>query len=212
MQTFFNKYKKNYFSQNGEDGIIEEALKRIQPSFPKHMEMPLDETSEPKEIQTLQCAEFGAADGIWCSNTRALVEKGWDAFLYDSSPRGDVKYGNIDSSNVNYFIPDDVNLLSIDVDGDDFFIWEAYKGKPAIVIIEINSSIPPKSERAINGNHDGCGYRQMVMLGIKKEYFVLCHTGNIIFVHSAYKELFPEIVGNPLEDVENFFNSSWLKK
>lgn len=199
MLSFAKQYGKDIHSQNNEDGIIEEILSRI-------------DLQSPYKDQPLTCSEFGAADGFYCSNTRALIEKGWQGFLYDTHPSGDVKFGNIDASNVNYFIPDDINVLSIDVDGDDYFIWKAYKGTPAIVVIEINSSIPPNVDRPINTKADGCGYRQMVELGINKNYFIACHTGNLIFVRSEYKNLFPEIAGNPLTDTENYFNSSWLKK
>ena len=46
----FDKFKKNVFSQNGEDGIIEELIKRL-------------------EIKNLEVCEFGAWDGKLYSNT-----------------------------------------------------------------------------------------------------------------------------------------------
>ena len=157
------------------------------------------------------CVEFGAADGVWLSNTRALIEKGWDSILYDIDPKGDVKYCLITSGNVNDVIPPNINLLSIDVDGDDFYIWKVYKGTPEIVIIEINSSIPPDEERAINIDIIGCGYQQMVKLGLSKDYFLVCHTGNLVFVRKEFKPLFPEITGDPLIETDKYFNKSWLK-
>ena len=53
----FNKYKKNYFSESGEDGVILELLKRIKLSKRK-----------------LWCCEFGAWDGVRGSNTFHLVK------------------------------------------------------------------------------------------------------------------------------------------
>ena len=53
----FLKYKKNFYSQNGEDGIILEVLKRLK--------------IKNKE---LWCCEFGAWDGIHGSNTFNLVK------------------------------------------------------------------------------------------------------------------------------------------
>ena len=54
---FLNKYKKNYYSQNGEDGIIKEILKRTRIHNKKNK----------------WCCEFGAWDGKHGSNTYNLV-------------------------------------------------------------------------------------------------------------------------------------------
>jgi hypothetical protein len=53
------KYKKNIFSQSGEDGIIKEVFKRLEISNVK-----LDKN----------CYEFGAWDGIHLSNTYNLIK------------------------------------------------------------------------------------------------------------------------------------------
>ena len=51
------KYKKNFFSQNGEDGIIEKILEDLNIK------------------ENLYVCEFGAWDGIFLSNTFNLVHK-----------------------------------------------------------------------------------------------------------------------------------------
>ena len=53
------EFKKNVYSQNGEDGIIQEIINRLN-LFEKN---------------NLWCCEFGAWDGKHSSNTFALVEK-----------------------------------------------------------------------------------------------------------------------------------------
>ena len=52
----FEKFKKNIYSQNGEDGIIEEILKRLAKSLDKNF------------------CEFGAWDGIHLSNCYNLIQ------------------------------------------------------------------------------------------------------------------------------------------
>ena len=54
----FNKYKKNYYSQAGEDGVLLELLKRL----------------KIKKNQLNWCCEFGAWDGVHGSNTFNLVK------------------------------------------------------------------------------------------------------------------------------------------
>ena len=52
------KYRKNFYSQNGEDSVIAQILKEIRADF-----------------NDLTVCEFGASDGITYSNTFALVKK-----------------------------------------------------------------------------------------------------------------------------------------
>ena len=61
---FYNLYNKNIYSQNGEDGIIEELLNRL-------------------NIQEGWVCEFGAWDGIHLSNTFNLIEKGFSAVFIE---------------------------------------------------------------------------------------------------------------------------------
>ena len=70
---FYNTYSKNIYSQNGEDGILEELLKRL-------------------NINNGWVCEFGAWDGIHLSNTFNLVKNGFDAVFIE----GDVnKYNDL---------------------------------------------------------------------------------------------------------------------
>ena len=64
------KYKYNIHSQNGEDGVIQELLLRL----------------EGKINEEPWCVEFGAWDGKYISNTFALVEKkNWNAIYIEGS-------------------------------------------------------------------------------------------------------------------------------
>ena len=72
----FQKYKKNFFSQNGEDGVILEILIRL--GF---------------KSETKWCCEFGAWDGIHGSNTFNLVKNyGYNAVYIEGDYK---KYQNL---------------------------------------------------------------------------------------------------------------------
>ena len=188
MLTFRDKYKSNVYSQNGEDGIIQEVMKRL---------------DIPKGV----CVEFGATDGYYCSNTRNLIDSQWEGYMYDIDPGSTaIQKAEITPENVNDIIPAECDLLSIDIDGNDFEVWRAYKGSAKVVIIEINSDYLP-DERIFD---KGTSYLPMLLLGIAKGYFLLCHTGNLIFIENKYKELFPEITGNPITDFKDYFDYSWV--
>lgn len=201
MLTFAKKYGKNVFSQFGEDGIIEECLRRI----------------DPKEKTAV---EFGAPSWEFCSNTAYLAEKGWDVRMYDIDHNADprIKQAEITPDNVNFIVnsPSIPSVLSMDTDGPDYRLWAAYRGdwqafgEPDIVIIEIDSSVAPPKEQFPFELHQGASYISMVRLGLIKGYFVICHTGNIIFCLKKYRHLFPEITGDPIKDHELYFNTSHL--
>lgn len=201
MLEFSNKYGKNIkYSQFGEEGIIEEVLRRIEL-------MTCGYTHQPVAV------EFGGHDGYFCSNTRLLEERttNWRVRMYDINPQSPlVEKREITPENVNNLPA--CQILSIDCDGPDYGIWQAYKGQPDIVIIEINSSISPYTYTPVNDKNYGTGYLPMLVLGLQKGYFLLCHTANCVFVLNKYRELFPECVGDGIGNCELYFNTDHLPK
>lgn len=205
MITLYNKYGGNeIYSQNGEEKLIQECLRRI-PVLPK------------------VCCEIGGNDGIWLSNTALLIKNGWSGKFVEadfnlwqkccSNWKGypvKSQCSMVDETNINAFVQKDCSVLSIDTDGVDFRIFKALSVQVPIVIVEIDSSIPPTSnEFNIEG---GAGYLPMVKLGIEKGYFLLCHTGNLIFVDKKYRKLFKDIIGDGIENYAEYFKTDWLRK
>jgi hypothetical protein len=180
MLEFIKKYGWNKYSQNGEDGIIQEVISRL-------------------GLKKGVAVEFGGADGFFCSNTAALREIGWKVWMYDIEPRATrVEKKAITESNVNELPESDI--LSIDIDGNDYFVWAAYDSKPDVVIIEVNSSIPPHENHV--SSERGASYKAMLTLGELKGYFLLCHTGNMVFILNKHKDKVP--------DGGAEFNPAWL--
>lgn len=188
MKSFASKYASNLTSQNGENGIIRECLNRINPSL---------------KI----AVEFGAPDQMYCSNIYPLKAEGWDCFYFDNETVDPyVTRKEITEENVNE-LPN-CSVLSMDTDGLDYFLWTAYKGKPDIVIIEINSSLPPMVGHFTLDK--GASYITMLNLGIQKGYFLLVHTGNMVFIRNEHRGLFPEIIGDGVENYNDYFKTEWL--
>ena len=70
MDFDFNIYKKNTFSQFGEDGIIEEIFKRL------------------SDVSDKRCCEFGAWDGKLLSNTCNLITNhNYEAILIEADKK-----------------------------------------------------------------------------------------------------------------------------
>ena len=150
--NYLNSFEKKIYSQFGEDGILEEILKRLG-------EQNIDKW----------CVEFGARDGISDSNTYNLIKNyDYNAVLIES----DDKYFNKLKKNIksekiikikklvslegsnklenilqNTKIPKNFDFLSIDIDGCDYYIFEQLElFTPKIVCIEFNHMIPNEVE------------------------------------------------------------------
>ena len=208
MLSFLNKYAKNYnYSQNGEEGVLEECQRR--------------------GISIFHCVEIGGHDGWFCANTAwviesdirvvtgLFVEADYDRYLLCKSnwahnPNVRCQCCYVDGKNINAFVDERCDLLSIDTDGHDYEIFQGMKARPKIVIVEIDSSIKPPSEEF---NADGgASYWSMTVAALERGYFVLAHTGNLVLIHQEYQHLFPECDPHPLIEWELYFNRAWVKE
>ncbi len=169
-------------AQDGEDAIIGHLLRLIGPT-------------------NRIAVEFGAKDGTYKSNTSKLRAKGWRVVLFDSQPESDmVIQALITPENINdifaaHGVPDVFDVLSIDIDGNDLWVWEALRAQPRIVIIEYNPglsrdeslTVPYDPDRVWDGsNYYGASVLALCRLGRRKGYTLHSYTkSNLIFVQSG---------------------------
>lgn len=189
---WLHEHRLNIFSQNGEDGVIAAILAR------------LPATND-------WCVEFGAWDGRHLSNTAALIQSGYRAVMIEGDHnRFDTLRENYADNPgviaVNAFVGFDANtgldhilastalplefdLLSIDIDGNDYHVWDALRGyAPKVVCIEFNPTIPPEiafvqpRDMAVK---QGSSAAALAALGKEKGYEIACILGcNCIFVRN----------------------------
>jgi hypothetical protein len=157
-------FEHQVFSQNGEDGIIAEIFRRIR-------------------LTNRVFCEIGAGDGLE-NNTCFLLFQGWTGSwiegglaefgeiqrtFYEPISTGQlrVKQAIVTVENINeivreMLIPDEFDLLSIDIDRNTSHVWRAIERiKPRVVVVEYNSTFPPEIDwevpyvagRAWNGSH-----------------------------------------------------------
>lgn len=172
-------------SQWGEDGIIQHLISVV-------------------PIERRVFVEFGVEDYTE-ANTRFLLQhENWAGLVLDGSPeniaaiRRDPIYWRhnlkaqaafVDRDNINALIAEngiegDVGLLSIDIDGNDYWVWEAIRSvAPRIVVVEYNSlfgprvpvSIPydPRFARTLahySNLYWGASLAALAQLGLRKGY------------------------------------------
>jgi len=103
--------------------------------------------------------------------------------------------------------PHDFDLLSIDVDGNDYHVWNSIKEyHPSVVIVEINNLIKPNIEQihTLGSNYiwgvSGTSISSMTHLAMKKGYALVSHVGcNVIYIKRNYLKFIYEREVTPLD-------------
>jgi len=133
-------FEKKVYSQNGEDGITLKIFECIGTTNKYYV-------------------EFGVENGDEC-NTRVLREHhGWQGLMMDGNHQNDainLRQEFITVENINhlfqkYQVPKEFDLLSIDIDFNDFYIWNTLisKYRPRVVIIEHNATHLPDEDKVV---------------------------------------------------------------
>ena len=181
-------YELRVLSQNGEDGVLDEIVRR---------------SGAPGR----SFVEFGASDGVE-SNCALLAELGWsglfiegddDAFarLADRyagrSPviaaQAMVTPANVEALFAEHGVPDEPDVLSIDVDGSDYWIREALEAhRPRVVVIEYNGALEPG--RALVQPRDHAGWDSTTYYGASID--ALAALGD----RKGYRLVHTELTGN----------------
>lgn len=190
------------FAQAGEDGIIQFLLRHVPVANPVFVEFGVEDYSE--------------------ANTRFLLKhQGWAGLILDGSPqqieaiRQDPIYWQynlkaeavfVDRETINevfrrHGVGGDIGLLSVDIDGNDYWVWEAITTiSPRIVICEYNSlwgcsravSIPydrsfQRTAAHYSNLYFGASIRALEQLALRKGYRLVASNSlgtNLFFVRA----------------------------
>jgi hypothetical protein len=181
LDTEMGKYGRRLTSQNDEDGILAYLFGKIRGgSF----------------------VEIGVGPGAEAleGNCVALERRGWHGMLIDQAGGPGVVVARVTAMNVNGLLGRNASpdLLSIDVDGQDFWIWMNVQCRPAVVVIEYNASLGPTAALVMkfDAEHrwDGTSYfgaslRALEHLGRSKGYTLVYANGvNAFFVRDDHVE------------------------
>jgi hypothetical protein len=214
-----NKHEYQVFSQNGEDGIIQEIFNRI-------------------GCTNKYFVEFGVENGLECNSTN-LLYKGWRGlwlegsidFCKQISGRFSDLIGNerlkiqnefITAENIESIfekaaVPEEPDLLSIDIDYNDYYVWKAItRYNPRVVIIEYNAIFRPDMHFVVTYNakrtwdktsYFGASLLTLEQLGDEKGY---CLVGCVFSGSNAFfvrKDLVADLFEAPYT-AENHYEPS----
>lgn len=208
------------FSQWGDDGIIQYLINQL-------------------NIQNKCFIEFGVGN-YYESNTHfLLINNNWSGYIIDGSKKNidevrtnpffwrydlNIKSAFIDTNNINDLLSqsrfENIGLLHIDLDGNDYWIFDAIdieKYNPDILILEYNSNfgsnrcitIPYDAnfsciEAHYSGQYFGASISAMNSLAVKKGYFLVGTNSagnNAYFIKNKYSETIPSV---SIEDCFNY--------
>lgn len=181
-------------SQNDEDGIIEKIFFDIPPRSRFFVEFGIGpHWSDKHYINGLE------------GNCLRLREQGWNGLFMDGGrhpPEFGIQQEFVTAFNINgllrkWQVPDDLDIVSIDVDGQDLWIWLALDLRPTLVIIEMNSNFPTlrysctvpfdADFRWDGTKYYGASLGALVKVGYEKGYKLVYANGvNAFFVRQDY--------------------------
>ena len=194
----------NVYSQFGEDGILAAIFEKLGTC----------------NKWVLEC---GASDGVFFSNSRKLIEEGWNGVLVEADSAQFEKLtalyaSTLEAERVQLFqhrvsssepggldvilsaanAPRSLDLAIIDVDGQDYWLFNSLlKHRPQVVMVEYDPNAPVDFVPPINGEGQA-GKKAIIDLGVGKLYWpVAMTTTNIIFVQQELAHTLAEPVDEP---------------
>jgi hypothetical protein len=187
-QPQFSDVEFRCHSQNGEDGILLYLFSLL-------------------GTVNRRAVEICAGDGYECNAANLIINHGWRGLLVDGDPenvaRGRQFYATcrdtcispptliqawVTAENVNPIVAEHgfagpIDLLSLDLDGNDYWIWKALDTvMPQVVVLEFNAALGPSASLTIPYQPDfkldfsvrpykcGAGLAAFVALGRAKGY------------------------------------------
>jgi glycosyltransferase involved in cell wall biosynthesis len=211
------------FSQNGEDGVIAEILRRTGAHTRTFVEFGVE---SGREGNCVYLADVAGWRGLFMEADELMyrvLEAKYSAQENVRTIRARVTPENIVDLLARGMVVTEPDVLSIDVDGQDYWIWEAIEGyRPRVVIVEYNSALDPRRrlvqpnqpDRSWDGtDYFGASLGALQALAERKGY-QLVHTdlsgANAFFVRSDLAAgTFPAVADIAVRGAPNYFQSGY---
>jgi len=187
------------FSQWGEDGIVQYIINHI-------------------PIPTKVFVEFGVEDYSEANTRFLLINNNWEGLIIDADTELEkrlksqklywrhnlnAKNSFITAENINDLISDsgiqgDIGLLSVDIDGNDYWVWKAISViSPRIVICEYNSVFGTKHQITVPYKPD--------FDKTKHHYSNLCFGASLAAICRLAEEKGYDFIGSNSQGCNAFF-------
>ncbi len=145
------------FSQFGEDGLITEIFTRIGTTNKYFVEFGVGNGLENNTCLQL----VNNWSGLWIegsSESSDFIKRKFAKYLESGKLKlknSFITKDNIESLFTEQNVPAEFDLLSIDIDGNDYHIWKAIeKFSPRVFVVEYNASYGPPAANLVEYKHD----------------------------------------------------------
>ncbi len=153
QKAILRRHEFKVYSQNGEDGVLLYIFSTI-------------------GIHSRTFVDFGAEDGRECNTANLSLNWGWSGLLIEAStklftqakkyyskyPRVTILNAYVTPQNINQLLREnkysgEIDLLSIDIDSNDYWVWESiHDCNPRVVVVEYNANLG--TDRSITVKYD----------------------------------------------------------
>lgn len=189
------QHEYSLFSQNGEDGILRHLFCEVGFGPRRFLEFGF----EPTEANSLRLMLKESCGGLFIDGSGVSVAR-FEKAARACGIRGVraihrfLDMDNLETTIRQGGLAGEIDLLSIDVDGNDYWFWEAIRCvSPRVVVIEYNASLGPERSCSVpydprfdrhqkhpSGFYCGASLTALERLGRKKGYrLVGCESGGV---------------------------------
>ena len=179
------RYGFKLYSQNDEDGIIQEVFRRIGTTARTFVEFGVETGAECNTAKLL----IEGWRGLWIeakADNADAIRRRFAPFLQDGRltlTQDLVTAENIDALITAGGLAGEIDLVGIDIDYNDYWVWKAITAvRPRVVVIEYNASLRPPLSLTVpydpHGSWDGSNFygaslEALVRLGADKGYRIV---------------------------------------
>jgi hypothetical protein len=147
-------WERPVFSQFGEDGVIAELVRRIGAGSGTFVEFGVESGLEANSVFLANV--LGWKGLMLEADTEGARALGWRYSANDRvrTAQATVLPENAEEIFASHDVPEEPDLLSIDVDGLDWWIWRSIRSyRPRIVVIEYNGHLLPEQSLTVPETH-----------------------------------------------------------
>ena len=203
-------FELKVFSQNGEDGVLAEIFHRIGTETRCFVEFGV---GPGREGNAVLLADVYGWRGVFLEGSESRFAE--LEYKYEGIERVVTRHSMVTAENIEHLlsdagVPPSFDLLSIDIDGNDYWVWQALTThRPRVVVCEFNGALDPA--QALTQPYDptsawdetefyGASLKALTELGVHKGY-TLVHTDltgtNAFFVVDEHAGAFADCLPVP---------------
>ena len=203
-----NEFEYTVYSQNGEDGIINTIFSKIGYLQKYYVEIGGGKSYDNTKYLRKNFEFSGLLINSSFENLTINLRKEF------------VNRENVNNLFMKYDVPFEFDLLSIDIDSNDWYIWNALDDvyRPRVVCIEYNAKFNSSDDVLIKydpaaiwnaDDYFGASIKAYYLLGRQKKYSLVCADKKGVNLFFVKNDLKPELIFKNVNDLDKLYTRNW---